>query len=330
MIFTDAGWADVGIIEPYDGDFAWGADENDFSVDLSSDAVPPRKGLLYAEGSDIGGMVRGYSSEASSGVFTVVGDTWTGVIDRKVLRPPSGSAYYTYSGDVRDGVADLVGRLGLGYLFTVKAGRVGIKVSHTYQGSTSSEQQDAGRYMGGWAAMWQLVSQHGCKVRFAWDPDARRVMLTVARSHDWTDEESLAAGVSTVGVSQSYPTNHLVCLGEGTARTVIDLYADAKGNVSTRQTYAGADEIADVYDDSGAQDSDKLKADGTKKLKELWADSQSVSVKAASSATAFDLGDLMGGTDVRSGVTAKAIVTKKVAKFNQGALTYEYTSTVRS
>ena len=269
LTFTDARWSDVGLIEPYDGDFAWGTDENDFSIDVQSDYVPPKKGLLYAEGSDIGGMVRGYTSESASGVFTVVGDTWTGIIDRRVLRPPSGSAYYTFTGDVRDGVADLVGRLGLGYLFTVAPGAVGVKATHTYKGTTSTSQQDSGRYMGGWSAMWQLVSEHGCKVRFAWDAGARKVVITVAQSHDWTDEESLAAGVSTVGVSESLPVNHLVCLGqgEGTARTVLDLYADARGGIGTAQTQTGADEIAEVYDDSGASDSTKLLQDGTKKLR---------------------------------------------------------------
>ena len=106
------------------------------------------------------------------------------------------------------------------------------------------------------------------------------------------------------------------------------LYADRSGNVSTSQTIKGVDEIAEVYDDSSAE-GDKLRTDGTKKLRELWQDSQEVTVKSGTASADFDLGDVIGGTDPWSGLTARAIVTKKVASFKQGTLTYTYTSTVR-
>lgn len=331
LTYTDASFHDVGLIEPYDGDFAYGNSENDFSIDTTGDSIPEVGAMMYAEGSDVGGIVTGYSSDAAMGTFSVVGDTWTGVLDRRVVGPDSGSDYLTLSGDVRDIVAALVSRAGLTGLFRVAEGRTGITASHTFTGSTSSEQQDAGRYMGTWSAIWQVCVDHGCKCRFAWSDVERRVIVTVARLADYTDDEAQSAGLATVGVSIRKPTNHLVCLGKGDlkAREVLHLYADRSGNVSTSQTIKGVDEIAEVYDDSSAE-GDKLRTDGTKKLRELWQDSQEVTVKSGTTSADFDLGDVIGGTDPWSGLTARAIVTKKVASFKQGTLTYTYTSTVRS
>lgn len=330
LTYTDASFHDVGLIEPYDGDFAYGNSENDFSVDTTGGSIPEVGAMMYAEGSDVGGIVTGYSSDAAMGTFSIVGDTWTGVLDRRVVGPDSGSDYLTLSGDVRDIVASLVSRAGLADLFRVADGGTGIKASHTFTGSTSSEQQDAGRYMGAWSAIWQVCVDHGCKCRFAWSDVERRVIVTVARLADYTDDEAQSAGLATVGVSIRKPTNHLVCLGKGDlrAREVLHLYADRSGNVSTSQSIKGVDEIAEVYDDSSAE-GDKLRTDGTKKLRELWQASQEVTVKSGTTSADFDLGDAIGGTDPWSGLTARAIVTKKVASFKQGTLTYTYTSTVR-
>lgn len=330
LTYTDAAWRDVGLIEPYDGDFAYGNSENDFSVDVSGTSIPTVGAMMYAEGSDVGGIVTGYSSDAAMGTFSIVGDTWTGVLDRRVVGPDSGSDYLTLSGDVRDIVASLVSRAGLAGLFRVADGGTGIKASHTFTGSTSSEQQDAGRYMGAWSAIWQACVDHGCKCSLAWSETERRVIVTVSRRSDYTDDEAQSAGLATVGVSLRRPTNHLVCLGKGDlkAREVLHLYADRSGDVSTTQTIKGVDEIAEVYDDSSAE-GDKLRADGTKKLREAWQSSQEVTVKSVPTSATFDLGDIIGGTDPRSGLTARAIVTKKVASFKQGSMKYTYTSTVR-
>lgn len=329
LTFTDTNWHDLGTVTPLDGDFAYGRDENDFAVDFDGGAIPPVGGILYAEGSDVGGMVTGYANRPDEGTFQVTGLTWTGLMGTRVLRPDSGQAYWSVSGDVRECAAQLIGRLGLGYAFHVSSGDVGVKVTHTFKGSTSATQSDAGRYMDGWAAMWQLASEHGCSMRMRWDGSIGKVRLTVLRRSDWTGDEAADAGLATVGVTVSRPVNHLVCLGKGdlATRTVVDLYADATGRVSTKQTLTGRDEVADVYDDSGADDAAALTADGTRKLGELWASAKEVTVTSGASDTSFDLGDVIGGGDSITGIEATAVVTKKVASFSGGIMTWSYKTT---
>lgn len=326
LTYTDASWHDLGMVTPLDGDFAYGADENDFAIDFDGDQVPPIGGLLYAEGSDVGGMVTGYSDKPEQGTFQVTGVTWTGLMGTRVLRPDDGQACWSVSGDARDCAASLLSRLGLGYAFVVDASKAGVTTSRTFSG-TSSSSGDAGRYMDGWAAMWQLVSGAGCSVRMRWDESVRRVRLTVSKRAEWTGDEAQDAGVATVGVTVGRPVNHLLCLGkgEGAARTVIDLYADASGAVSRTQTLTGRDEVADVYDDSGADDESKLESDGRAEMAKRRAGAREVSV-ACGDGVSLDLGDLVGGTARVTGVTASAVVAKKVATFTAGAVTWSYKS----
>lgn len=330
LTFTDKKFRDIGLIEPYDGDFAWGNDENDFSIDVVGDNVPEVGAMIYAESSDLGGIVTGYKSDLGAEAFALVGHTWTGVLNRHVISPNKGQAYLTLKGDVTDCVAQLVTRANMGGLFSVNPARVGINVNHTFKGSQSDEQQGTGRYMGAWAAMWQLLLEANCKARFSWSEQFKRVVIDVMERKAYTDNESQMVGVAIVGISTQLPTNHLICLGKGELenREVVHLYTDTRGRISQTQTIKGIDEIAETYNQSSSEGQELIK-NGTKHLNDLWKKSQQVSIKSNSTSQPFDLGDVIGGTDPRSGVSAQAVVTKKVASFKQGQMTYSYTSTVR-
>ena len=330
LTYTHAAMHDVGVLNVTGGDFAWGADENDFELTLADGQESPEiGGLVYADGTDIWGVVRG-AIRTDDGKVKAVGATWTGALDSRVLKPPSGSAYYKVSGDMRDCVASLISQLGCADLFAVAKGKTGITVTHTFQGRVGdATQKDTGRYMGGWSALWQITSEHGCKAVARYDADARKIVLTIGRTEDRTDTEDMEGAGASVALSFTRPVNHLVCLGqgEGTARTVLDLYMDSRGKVSTNQTYWGLDEIAEVYDDGNAEDAAALQSDGTARLKEYWDASQSVSMDA--DADMYDLGDLVGGTDPTTGINATAIVTKKVLTFSDGIASVSYETTVR-
>jgi len=331
LTYTDASFHDVGVLVPSSGDFAWGTDENDFSIDVYGTDLPERGGLLYAEGSDVGGVVRGFESETDSDLFSIVGDTWTGVLERHVIGPPSGSDYLTISGEARDCVAQVVALTGLTSLYVVDERRTGISFTHTFTGSRDEAESDAGRYMGAWSAIWQMMLDHGLSVSFAWDGAAKKVRMVVGRRADRTSDEEQQAGVSKLGITRKDVTNHLICLGQGNLkeRTRVDLYIDGKGNVSKTQTFKGLDELADVYDDSAAEDASKLEEDGRKKFAEIWKDHEQIT-DTASKGLQLNLGDLVGGTDERSGISATAIISKRVLSFSDGVPSYTYTTTVRS
>ena len=332
LVITDAEWNDLGTISPSNGDFAYGSEENDFSLDLDYGVVPEVGALLYAEGTDLGGEVTGYESDVGNGYFSVTGQTWTGILNRRILCPPSGSDYFSVSGDCRDCVASIVSASGADYLFEVAGGKTGVTTSRTFKTfQVHRTPNDADRYMPAWNAVWMTVSRCGCSARLAYDPTRRKVVMTVRRRAEYTDEEAASAGVALLGVTRSTPANHLVCLGAGDlrARTVAHVYADATGAVSTSRSLTGRREVMEVYDDAQAEDLASLVADGESRLRDLWGSSQSVSVATGNPSVAFDLGDLVGGTDVRTGIKASAVISKKVARFDRGNVTWTYSSTVR-
>jgi hypothetical protein len=326
VTFTDSSWEDLGVLPVVSSDWAYGSSENDFELVLSSDVIPDFNSLVYVEGTEIGGMVRGAQASSDSDSVRIYGDTWTGVMDSKVIGPDSGSDYLVLSGDVRDIVETLVSRAGLDDLFTVKAYKPGVTTTHTFKGTRSdASQQDAGRYMTCWAAIWQLLVENECKLMLSWDASSRKVIVTVDKASDLTDDEF--QGVCTVTVKKTLPVNHLVCLGSGelSERSVEHVYLDSDGNASTTQTLTGYAEIADVYEDVRAA-GDELISDGKSKLRSLASEAESVEVYAPSTIQ-IDLGDIVGGISL--GVDATAVVSKRVVRTSKDAVSYDYTTTVR-
>lgn len=326
LIYTDAALGDVGVIDAASSDWAYGSDENDFEVVVRGKTVPPVGALVYAEGGEVGGIVRGYKEDAGDGTVTVTGDTWSGVLGSKVVGPDSGSDYLVLSGDVRDVVAALVTRAGLDGLFSVSAHTTGVSVTHTFKGNrTDSTQQDAGRYMTAWAAVWQVLADHGCSVSFRWDAVARRVSTTVDVAADGDDERMQSA---TVGVTTDTPVNHLVCLGSGELkdRAVAHVYLGADGTPGTTQYYTGLHEVADVYESTNDSGDDLVSA-GESKLADIAADAVSVTVDVADGLS-LALGDRVSADSSVLGRTVSAVVSKKVIKTDGAAVSSTYETSV--
>ena len=334
LVITDKNWDEVGVLGYTSGDFAFGADENDFSLQVWRGQDVPKdylseNYLVYSEDGEVGGMVRGIKL-ASNGEVTLTGVTWTGFIGEHVLCPPNGSAYFTASGEVGEIARTLMSRLGLSSVVRI-LGDTGLTVTHTFSGSRDAAQQDAGRYMNGWSALWQLLYEHGCKASFAFNPETRTIDVTVGIKADRTDDEEIAISPSRISATVKRPPNHLVCLGKGelAERTVIHLYADANGNVSTTQSLFGNREVAEVYDDSSAEDADELSRQGTSKLKDLISECKSLNIEVPNDVL-YDVGDLVGGMDERTGLEATAVIVKKIVRLSGDSVSREYKTTLKS
>ena len=117
--------------------------------------------------------------------------------------------------------------------------------------------------------------------------------------------------------------NHLVCLGRGelAEREVVHWYADQNGAIVETQHYTGLDEVADVYDNSN---SDDLASDGRKKLAELRDNDKAEIALNEDEERIYDIGDIVGASDVASGVSVVATVSQKIVKINNGAVSIEY------
>ena len=171
-----------------------------------------------------------------------------------------------------------------------------------------------------------MLASAGAKLRVR--HDGERAVLSALPVRDWSHDEEFDSDLVDVLVDDDGQfVNHLVARGEDEKqnRVSAELYLDESGKVSETQTYKGVREHAEYYDYTSA-DRAKLVEDGTKRLKDYYARAQSVSVTLNASDDRFDIGDVVGGFDPRTGISATATVAKKVltvGRYGTATVSYE-------
>ena len=314
LIYTDAARRELGVLQEYELDLAIGEDENDFALTMAraSHCCAPGA-FVYAENTEYGGIVDALRSRPAADEITYTGRTWHGILNSKVIEPDSGKNYLTVSGDANEVLAFLVVRLELSGLFSAANAASGISISG-YQFP---------RYCKGYDGIRALLAAHGAKLVLRMRNGM--VTLSAAPAVRLEDADTDDASVS-LDVTRAYHTvNHLICLGKGelAARTVLHLYADETGSISTTKTQTGLDEIAEVYDYPSVESVADLEQKGRQKLAELW---QPARVVAAmdESAGDLDVGDSKGAIDEVTGIEVAATITKKIVTVRNGRITVDY------
>lgn len=306
---------DVMILSPSSLDMAWEVSDDkpelDFLLTMDRAVTEMRAGcMVYAEGTDWGGMLRKYNSDGHKWT----GDTWAGLLASRVLVPDGGSGSLSVSGTAQQVIAEVVRRCGLDSVFSVELNGLVDVGSWTFP-----------KYIDAWTGLCRMLRDRGA--RLAITHNGVKPVLQAVPATDWTLDEAFDSSLVNVSVQRDYAcVNHLVGRGEGQdgARVAVDLYLDANGNVSKTQTIKGRWERAEYYNYSNA-DADKLTEDGTKRLKEYYAAAQSVKVKLLDGEDRYSIGDKVGGEDQDTGEYASAYISKKIVKVDSsGRATVEY------
>ena len=118
--------------------------------------------------------------------------------------------------------------------------------------------------------------------------------------------------------------NHLICLGKGDLkdRLVIHLYTDENNNIVRTQHFKGAEEIAEVYDSSGSEESDLIK-NGTEKL-EKSKNHKEYTMTMEKLDLEVDVGDIVGGRDYLTGESMRKPIGRKIWTVAEGKEKLEY------
>lgn len=292
-------------------DCAWGSGENDFELTLYDGTVLPDRGLVYVDGTEVGGIVDHMKDELSDGVSVVTysGRSWHGMLAGKVLQPDSGQDYLKVSGPVNQVLSNLLVRIGLSDVFKVRADST--KTIPTFQFD---------RYCTAYDGIRRMLAANDLKLMFQ-EVDGTIWMYAqpIVDHNDTVDSDLI-----DFSITKDYRrTNHMIGLGKGDLknRLVINYYADASGKVSSACTFKGRDEIAAVYDYSSAE-KDELDKQTKKQLQDLQgAGAVDVTVHDGLS---LDVGDRVAGCDHVTGLTVTAIVLKKIVKLSGGLLSVSY------
>lgn len=292
-------------------DCAWGSGENDFELTLYDGTVLPDRGLVYVDGTEVGGIVDHMKDELSDGVSVVTysGRSWHGMLAGKVLQPDSGQDYLKVSGPVNQVLSNLLARIGLADVFKVRADST--KTIPTFRFD---------RYCTAYDGIRRMLAANDLKLMFQEVDGTIWMYAQPIVDHNDTVDSDLV----DFSITKDYRrTNHMIGLGKGDLRNrlVVHYYADGSGKVSNTRTFDGRDEIAAVYDYSSAE-KDELDKQTKKQLQDLQgAGAVDVTVHDGLS---LDVGDRVAGRDHVTGLTVTAIVLKKIVKLSGGLLSVSY------
>lgn len=310
LVIADAEGRDLRSVADYDLDMAFGSDENDFELTIDATLAPPPGGYAYADGTEYGGTVDSVERASGSKVAVCRGRTWHGVLAGKVLVPDAGSSHIVMDGPAQACLRSVIDRTGLGGLFSAPDG--------AGSGSVSGHRME--RFCDAYSGVRAMLRASGLKLSMR--REGGKVVMAALPVADLSSEVDSDL-VEFVYERTHRRVNHLVCAGagEGAARAVVHVYADAEGAVSQEQTLFGADEVAALYDYSNA-DADELLEAGLAKLAEMQGEGTAeVSVSDDLDA---DVGDLVSARDWETGQSVTAEVAKKVVKASGGAVSYSY------
>lgn len=315
LIYTDVNRNDVGILSGYTLDLAFGSDENNFEliVDVNNHCCQPNC-LVYVENTEYGGIIDKLGVVTKEEKLSYFGRTWHGILASKVIKPNSGEAYLTVSGEANEVIDNVIRRLGLSNLFTASKTNSGLTIDN----------YSFDRYINGYSGLTKMVASVSAKLKFAFVNN--QVVISAHPIVDYSKDEQFDNDSVEMEIEKTYNgVNHLICLGKGelASRQVIHLYKDENGNVSGVQTFTGLQEIEDVYDYPNAESREELEKGGIEKLKEHSTDAK-VKMDFTSEETIYDVGDIIGAKEVVTGIFTTEKITKKIVTISQGTVNIQY------
>lgn len=261
LIYMNAQKEDVGVLQDYVFDLAYGVEENDFQLTLHKHLCDFGYSI-YIEGTEYGGIIDTIKVDTSKQNVVYSGRTWHGILEKKILCPDDGMDYLTLNGEANSVIAELIERMDLTDFFYASNEDSGVQI----------DGYDMNRFVRGYTGIRKMLESVYCKLKFSFVQG--RVMLSaVPRADHSTNEEFDSTQTAFTIVKNDRPCNHLVCLGTGELRNrhVIHLFTDDNGGIqpyattdkplqdsdyildTSRQLLFEEDEVADVYEYPGAQ-----------------------------------------------------------------------------
>lgn len=298
-------------------------DTNDFEIRITLDRWDKRKlsygTIIFSPDTEYGGIIGDIKTLTKSNTAILTGDTWRGLLDKKVIEPPSGKDYLVMSGELNVIMRQLIGNQFSG-LFVVPYVDTKVNIQ-----SYKFERHCTLLY--GLEKMLESLG-HKLSIRYMQGNvgEPGYVEIKALPVENYTDKTEFSQDCNVHFTVRDYRRgiNHLICLGKGELkdRTVIHLYVQSDGSIGKSRYYTGLDERVAVYDYSSVEDVSKLEEDGRKRLKELMNYKEcEVSIKDVS----LEIGDIVSGRDYVTGITVKKPIIGKILKIDGYRETVTYT-----
>lgn len=318
LIYTTSARVDEGILVAYELDLAFGSGENDFELKAGNKSILRPGQYIYIEGTEYGGIIDTIESDTATKEIVYSGRTWHGILNSKIITPPTGADYLVLNGEANAVLGELISRLALDELFEAETKNSGITIK-SYQ---------MNRYISAYNGILKMLKDSGANLGVQYSDG--KVLLSAKEITDYTatDDEFNSDILEFRAKKAVNKPNHLICLGQGelAERTVIHLYADADGNISETQTIVGTDEFVAVYENTQCETAEVLKKEGIKRFNELL-DADDIRIDFNKATEKYSVGDIVGAVDHVTGISVKTEIKKKIVKIKDGRITVDLDTT---
>ena len=263
LIYADKDGIELGIMPECEYDFAFGSDENNFTVTIDrKDNCCEASYLIYGDGTECGGIVDRMNPDTAAGTVTYEGRTWHGIMNGKIIEPEPGKDYRTVAGDANDILRSVIEAIGLSEIFVVPEKESAVKV----------KKYRFDRYTPAYTGILKMLYRNNGKLQMSCDKGV--VHLEAVPLYDYTLDEEWNSNQISFSIKKDFrPVNHLICLGKGDLkeRKVIHLFADENGGIQSyknvenpvkntdyilskeKQVLFGREEVADIFDYGNAE-----------------------------------------------------------------------------
>lgn len=314
LIYATGEMIDVGVMNNFKFDLAFGIDENNFELTTSTNNHVCREGyILYIENTEYGGIIRKIAVNTQIGELLYKGDTWHGIIAKKILEPDEGEDYLICNGDANIVLGALIERMNLSDLF-----RASTDVS-----SITIQNYKMNRYIDGYSGIKKMLAAFGGKLKLIFQNGF--VILSAEPYADYSQDDEFDSSQIDFDIEKNYkPTNHVICLGRGDLkeRTVIHLFTDSEGNISHVQSQFGLDEVTITYENANCESDEELENGGIELLKSEW-NTDKLQINFDSTKT-YDIGDIVGARENVTGIFMAKEIVKKIVSIDDETVTISH------
>ena len=321
LILADQNLKDIAPVMNAEIDIAIG-EENDYEIKIPRDEWRPEYtfgNVFYVKDTEYGGIIGEVDTSTAEDTISLLGRTWRGMLDKKIIRPPTGQDYKRASGELNAVLGELITEQFDDY-FVVSQDDTGVSLTN-YQFD---------RYCTLLSGINKMLKSVGYRLKIRYVQQERGqpgyVELSSAPIVDYSEQIELSqdSQLNFEFKNCRNGVNHLICLGKGELqeRQVIDLYVQKDGSIGSEPYYTGVQEIAATYEDTSSE-TDELEEKGREKLLELM-NSTSFEMDVESLGVDVEVGDIIGGRDYLTGLYAKKPIVKKIYRVKDGKTSLEY------
>lgn len=299
--------------------------ENDFEIEipisLYNSEIFEQGRYVYCDGTEYGGRITSITSNTEDKVVKLNGETFRGMLEDKIIEPPTGEAYRYISGNLTECLKNLLGTQYNG-IFKVPDSLTGVSVSN----------YKVNRYAYMLDAMNSVLKSEGYRldINVVNDDEQFFVELSAKSENENDDEISQDYDLNFDIEKRTFKYNYMIALGSGQLekRTVIYLHQKDDGTVEKVSKIPDGDDVKVYKYDYSSSDSsesdDELFNSAVDKFSEInEADSQTMTI-GEEVQIELQIGDVVSGRDYITGITIEEPVTKKILKVKNGIPVVSY------